>query len=240
MTRLCETGPSEGLFISAAGFRGVGIPDCVADARSESRRALAAWSCASVYEGPGTRPLSHENRLLIYHASLLGSFSPSLNRPLPLRNYRRTSGAAQADQGRRQGSAGGVRRGRPLLRLLVVTTRGEARARDRFGQRLQRHLDWPGAARDRRTAGHHRVRQGARAGGHGEHREGGPIDIVHVVSGDAFAEIPKLPGTFDFVFCDAWKRDYQKFFDMVFPRWTRAGCSSATTSSTSATRWRTF
>jgi predicted O-methyltransferase YrrM len=44
-----------------------------------------------------------------------------------------------------------------------------------------------------------------------------------VVSGDAFAEIPKVPGTFDFVFCDAWKRDYQKFFDMVFPRMDKGG-----------------
>ncbi len=43
-------------------------------------------------------------------------------------------------------------------------------------------------------------------------------DIVQVVSGDAFKEIPKLQGQFDFVFLDAWKRDYQRFFDLVFPR----------------------
>jgi caffeoyl-CoA O-methyltransferase len=43
-------------------------------------------------------------------------------------------------------------------------------------------------------------------------------DIVQVVPGDAFAEIPKLPGTFDFVFLDAWKRDYKKFLDLVYPR----------------------
>jgi len=42
--------------------------------------------------------------------------------------------------------------------------------------------------------------------------------VVHVVHGDAFKEIPKLQGSFDFVFLDAWKPDYQKFFDMVFPR----------------------
>ena len=29
---------------------------------------------------------------------------------------------------------------------------------------------------------------------------------------------PKLGGTFDFVFLDAWKRDYKRFFDLVFPR----------------------
>lgn len=43
-------------------------------------------------------------------------------------------------------------------------------------------------------------------------------DIITVVPGDAFAEIPKLPGTFDLVFLDAWKPDYARFFTMVFPR----------------------
>ena len=43
-------------------------------------------------------------------------------------------------------------------------------------------------------------------------------DIVTVVSGDAFAEIPKIAGEFDFVFLDAWKRDYKRFFELVFPR----------------------
>ena len=49
-------------------------------------------------------------------------------------------------------------------------------------------------------------------------RKAGLSDIVTVVSGDAFKEIPKLTGEFDFVFLDAWKRDYKKFLDMVFPR----------------------
>lgn len=51
----------------------------------------------------------------------------------------------------------------------------------------------------------------------------GLSDVVQVISGDAFAEIPRVPGTFDFVFCDAWKRDYQKFFSMVFPRMDKGG-----------------
>src|SRR6478672_9120149 len=46
----------------------------------------------------------------------------------------------------------------------------------------------------------------------------GMDDVVTVVSGDAFKEIPKLQGSFDFVFLDAWKRDYQRFLDLVFPR----------------------
>jgi predicted O-methyltransferase YrrM len=43
-------------------------------------------------------------------------------------------------------------------------------------------------------------------------------DIVQVVAGDAFKEIPKLQGDFDLVFLDAWKPDYKKFFDLTFPR----------------------
>jgi predicted O-methyltransferase YrrM len=49
-------------------------------------------------------------------------------------------------------------------------------------------------------------------------RRAGLSDIVSVVSGDAFKEIPKVSGEFDFVFLDAWKRDYKRFFDMVLPR----------------------
>ncbi len=46
----------------------------------------------------------------------------------------------------------------------------------------------------------------------------GLSDIVTVVPGDAFKAIPGLTGQFDFVFLDAWKRDYQRFFDLVYPR----------------------
>ena len=46
----------------------------------------------------------------------------------------------------------------------------------------------------------------------------GLSDIVRVVAGDAFKEVPKVEGTFDLVFLDAWKPDYKKFFEMVFPR----------------------
>ena len=49
-------------------------------------------------------------------------------------------------------------------------------------------------------------------------RRAGLDDVVTVIQGDAFAEIPKLTGTFDLVFLDAWKPDYQRFFDLVFPR----------------------
>jgi len=54
-------------------------------------------------------------------------------------------------------------------------------------------------------------------------RTAGLADIVTVVSGDAFSEIPKLEGTFDFVFVDAWKRDYKRFLDLMLPRITPRG-----------------
>jgi predicted O-methyltransferase YrrM len=48
-------------------------------------------------------------------------------------------------------------------------------------------------------------------------------DVVTVVAGDAFAAIPKLDGSFDFVFLDAWKKDYRRFFEVVFPRLAPGG-----------------
>ena len=49
-------------------------------------------------------------------------------------------------------------------------------------------------------------------------RRAGLSDVVAVISGDAFQQIPKLEGPFDFVFLDAWKRDYKRFLDLVLPR----------------------
>ena len=54
-------------------------------------------------------------------------------------------------------------------------------------------------------------------------KRAGLSDIVQVVAGDAFQQIPKVTGTFDFVFLDAWKKDYKRFFDMVFPRLDKGG-----------------
>lgn len=51
----------------------------------------------------------------------------------------------------------------------------------------------------------------------------GLSDIVQVIAGDAFKEVPKVQGQFDLVFLDAWKPDYKKFFEMVFPRVTPGG-----------------
>ena len=48
-------------------------------------------------------------------------------------------------------------------------------------------------------------------------------DVVTVVAGDAKAEIPRIEGTFDLVFIDAWKPDYQHYFDLTFPRVNQGG-----------------
>lgn len=49
-------------------------------------------------------------------------------------------------------------------------------------------------------------------------RKAGLSDFVTIVPGDAFAAIPRIDGEFDFVFLDAWKRDYKRFFDLLLPR----------------------
>lgn len=54
-------------------------------------------------------------------------------------------------------------------------------------------------------------------------KKAGLSDIITVISGDAFKEIPKLTGTFDCVFIDAYKRDYIKFFEMTYPRLDKGG-----------------
>lgn len=54
-------------------------------------------------------------------------------------------------------------------------------------------------------------------------RRAGLQDVVTVILGDAFKAVPTLEGTFDLVFLDAWKPDYKKFFDLVFPRVTAGG-----------------
>jgi len=54
-------------------------------------------------------------------------------------------------------------------------------------------------------------------------KRAGLSDIVQVVAGDAFQQIPKIAGTFDFVFLDAWKKDYKRFYDMVYPRLDKGG-----------------
>lgn len=55
----------------------------------------------------------------------------------------------------------------------------------------------------------------------------GLTDVVDSRINDAFLEIPTLEGPFDFVFIDAWKEDYKKFLDLVYPRVTVGGAITA-------------
>ena len=54
-------------------------------------------------------------------------------------------------------------------------------------------------------------------------KRAGLSDIVTVVPGDAFAHLPSLSGSFDFVFLDAWKKDYKRFLDLTLPRLNKGG-----------------
>ncbi len=44
---------------------------------------------------------------------------------------------------------------------------------------------------------------------------------------DAFKEIPKIEGDFDFIFIDAWKNDYLKFFNLIRSRIKPGGVITA-------------
>lgn len=54
-------------------------------------------------------------------------------------------------------------------------------------------------------------------------KRAGLSDIVTVVSGDAFQHLPKMSGSYDFVFLDAWKKDYKRFLDLMLPRLNKGG-----------------
>jgi len=82
----------------------------------------------------------------------------------------------------------------------------------------------------RQTGGHLTTIEldAARAKSAADHiRQAGLADVVTVIGGDAFKQIPKVPGTFDFVFLDAWKPDYKRFLDLVFPRLVVGGVFAA-------------
>ena len=50
--------------------------------------------------------------------------------------------------------------------------------------------------------------------------EAGLTAIVDVNSGDALQVLPQLAGPWDFILIDAWKDDYPRYFDLVFPKLT--------------------
>ena len=54
-------------------------------------------------------------------------------------------------------------------------------------------------------------------------KRAGLTDIVQVIAGRRVPADPEGAGTFDFVFLDAWKKDYKTFLDLVFPRLDKGG-----------------
>jgi caffeoyl-CoA O-methyltransferase len=54
-------------------------------------------------------------------------------------------------------------------------------------------------------------------------KRAGLSDLVTVVAGDAFEQLPGVSGSFDFVFLDAWKKDYKRFLDLALPRLNKGG-----------------
>jgi len=58
-------------------------------------------------------------------------------------------------------------------------------------------------------------------------RWAGLTEFVDARTNDAFKEIPQIEGTFDFIFIDAWKADYKKFFDILLPRVAPGGAITA-------------
>ncbi len=49
-------------------------------------------------------------------------------------------------------------------------------------------------------------------------RKAGFDKVIDARLGDALKEIPKLEGEFDFIFIDAWKPDYIKYYQMTMPK----------------------
>jgi caffeoyl-CoA O-methyltransferase len=58
-------------------------------------------------------------------------------------------------------------------------------------------------------------------------REAGLADIIDARLADAHDLVGNLPGTFDFVFCDADKEWYKNYFIAVYPKLENGGCYTA-------------
>ncbi len=58
-------------------------------------------------------------------------------------------------------------------------------------------------------------------------RKAGLDDVIDARIADAFEEIPKIEGKFDFIFIDAWKPDYIEFLQMLRDRMETGGAITA-------------
>ena len=61
----------------------------------------------------------------------------------------------------------------------------------------------------------------------GNFRKAGLEKVIQVRTADALEEIPNVPGTFDFIFIDAWKPDYYKYLQLIRERVEEGGAITA-------------
>jgi predicted O-methyltransferase YrrM len=71
-------------------------------------------------------------------------------------------------------------------------------------------------------------------------RKAGLEEVIDLRVADAFEEIPRIEGEFDFVFLDAWKRDYIAFWELVKDRVSPGGAFTAHNVSGHASQMRDF
>ena len=71
-------------------------------------------------------------------------------------------------------------------------------------------------------------------------KEAGLDQVIEVRTADALEEIPKVPGTFDFIFIDAWKPDYHKYLQLVRNRVVEGGVITAHNTTGSQRQMRDF
>jgi caffeoyl-CoA O-methyltransferase len=58
-------------------------------------------------------------------------------------------------------------------------------------------------------------------------KKAGLDGVINSRINDAFKEITEIEGDFDFIFLDAWKPDYIKFYNMLYPRLKVGGTLTA-------------
>jgi caffeoyl-CoA O-methyltransferase len=74
----------------------------------------------------------------------------------------------------------------------------------------------------------------------GNFTKAGLDQVVEVRTADALEEIPKIPGTFDFIFIDAWKPDYYRYLQLVKDRMVPGGAITAHNVSSSQSQMKDF
>ena len=232
-----------GLFVTGSGFRSIGIPDCIADGRKR-RRARRRLSPRNHEDGKATKVTKRRvRRSCVFVANVLWyvaeSRDASHTRRLAIALFAVTTTAQQhpspgaltpqidailksikaADKGQLAVSEEDGRFMRVLIGLRNAKSILEIGAASGYSG------IWLGLGA-RESHGHvvsiefdpQRAKEAA-----ANIQKAGLTDVVRVVHGDAFVEIPRLQGTFDLVFLDAWKPDYKRFFDMVYPRLDAGG-----------------